>query len=97
MATVCRQEVNENLMDANKKQFFTGAKAVLQIREEIINKYVKRAVLQALFEEDLRVYLKKKYEWSESVWNTIDWESMAAPLDKLKGARRITVYKLIHF
>ena len=96
IATEHRSEVATGHASSNEKQFYAGAKAVLQVGGVIVNKDYKGVILRALFADELREYLKNKYEWNDRVWDTIDWNIMEAPLGKLKGQRKVTIYKLVH-
>ena len=91
-----KKNVEEDLIPVNKKQFYEGSKAALHIKGVLINKDYKRAVVHALFADELRLYLMNKYRWDENVWKMIDWESMEHPLGMLKGLHKMTVYKLVH-
>lgn len=71
--------------------------AVLHLGGVIINEDYKGAILDALYADELRLYLKNKYEWSEDSFKTIGWNSLDGSLTKVRGLHRITVYKLLHF
>ena len=97
LATECRRNVVAGLAEAECKQYYAGTKAMLRVGCVLINKDYKRAINNALFADEMRAYLMKKYEWNRGTFQKIDWSSMEGAVDKLHGLHKVTVLKLLHF
>ena len=46
--------------------------ATLKINGTVVNKNMKSAIQNALYEEEMRTYLMKKYNWNEETLTLID-------------------------
>ena len=96
LATKCRDEANEDLIELPRKQFFPDSKIALHIKGNIVSRNLKEAVHQAVNDENLKKFLKGKYDWTDDTFNSIDWNAISAVLYKKPMTYVISITKLIH-
>ena len=46
--------------------------------------------------KEIKNYMIEKYDWSNEIFNYIDWETMGECLEKVQGLCKVTIYKLTH-
>ena len=97
LATECRENVEQGLIIAESKQSYRGSMATLKINGTVVNKNMKSAIQNALYEEEMRTYLMKKYNWNEETLTLIDWEAMEHCLGSKQGIHKATIFKMIHY
>ena len=96
LATACRTNVLDNFMVPHEKIFFPDSKVSISIKGRRVTKHLKQAVQRACHDSELKKFLIKKYGWSETVFNDIDWGAHEACLIKRPSVYVTSIMKLIH-
>ena len=97
LATECRVDAEQGLIPVERKQCYVGAMATLKIHGTVVNKDLKTTIQNALYEEEMKKYLIKKYDWSDITFENIDWAALEMALKNKKGIHLVTINKMIHF
>ena len=96
LATEARMEAKDGFLPVQPKQIYNKANITLTIKGLVVSKDIKGLVSIALYGEDIRKYLKEKYDWDEVTFQKIDWDAHEHELSVIQGLHKISVYKLIH-
>ena len=82
LATRCRQYMEEDLMSHQPKLFLPDSIIGLRINNALITKDFKKEIRKAMHDDRMKIFLCKKYGWTEEVFNSIDWEPIESNLFK---------------
>ena len=96
LATRCRENIKEDLMHNPKKLFLPASIVGLHINGSLVTKDLKKEVKKAMHDKRMRKFLCKKYGWSASTFDNIDWISTESNLRRKPAAYITAVTKLIH-
>ena len=96
LATMGREYAETDLIPTCPKQLYSGAKVTLKIGGSVVSKNLKKTITMALYGDQIKKYLREKYDWSIETFDNIDWDAMEASLEKTQGLYKVSIYKLIH-
>ena len=96
LATECRDNVYEELIIPEKKQFMHPSKVSLLLQGHRITKNTKYEVHKVVHDTNLKKFLMEKYGWTLTTFDDIDWKSMEACLRKRPSVYITSIMKLIH-
>ena len=82
LATECRKEAIEDLVESPRKIFYPHSIAALHIKGLIISRDLKVEVHKALNDKTLQKFLQEKYHWNNTTFDSIDWYTVKKSLEK---------------
>ena len=97
LATTSRKYAEEGLLKIAQKQIYEGACVTLKIKGSVVSKDIKKAIIMAMYGNDMLIYMKEKYGWTSNVTKDINWDACEAAINKTYGLQKVAVYKLMHF
>ena len=96
LATLSRRNAANDLLGVDQKLFYSAAKTALMIDGGIVTKNTHEEIISALQMDELKSYYRDKYEWTEQVINSIDWDALHSGMRKHRGSYRTALFKLMH-
>lgn len=82
--------------NSNKQQHISRQTITLLINNIEVNAYIKNELRKAITSQDIRYYFLKKYKWTSSTTDIIDWEIHSKALSNTKGSMRKSIRQFIH-
>ena len=74
----------------------TSDEASLVIKGAFVTTKIDNFIRQAMTERPLKEYIKEKNDWSETIFNLVDWASFGKFMGRLSASKRAKVVKLQH-
>ncbi len=96
LATDAREAVEAGQLQAQKPQFLNGARVMCIAQGNLCTSNVKDFVYDSIYSNTMENFLCNKYNWTQRVFNTVDWENHHSALAKYHGLQKVTVFKYIH-
>ncbi len=75
MATIARSEFRLNDLQKQPQFLFLRVKAGCQIKGRIVNNALYKSLKIHIKGRDLQMYLMEKYNWTETIFRSIDWKA----------------------
>lgn len=86
METICRYGPSENISK------FPGSYCQLIVNQAAITKDVKHTLQTAYSINKIRGYIERKYEWTDTAWENINWAARGNTIKSMKDNKFITQY-----
>ena len=75
---------------------YPGSRAMLKIGKRWITSNFKRHLYDARRTPPVRIYLKEKYDWTDNIFDSIDWAAIGRCRRKLPLQRKRQTCKIMH-
>ena len=96
LATEAREAVESGRFLAQKPRFLSGARVMCVAQGHLCTASIKVPVYNSIYARNTKEFLCDRYNWTERVFNLVDWELHYSALSKYSGVQKVTVFKYIH-